>query len=59
MLVLSITGFAVATIAQGDKKEKKKDNFKTEKTKITEHVCTSACKDGKHMYAHGEKRRMK
>jgi len=20
-----------------------------------EHVCTAACKDGKHMYAHGEK----
>jgi len=22
---------------------------------MKDHVCTSACKDGKHMYAHGEK----
>ena len=25
------------------------------KMKMKEHVCTAACKDGKHMYAHGEK----
>jgi hypothetical protein len=25
------------------------------KMKLIEHVCTAACKDGKHMYAHGEK----
>lgn len=28
---------------------------KSEKMAMKEHVCTSACKDGKHVYAHGEK----
>ncbi|MBI3502279.1 MAG: hypothetical protein HY063_10845 [Bacteroidetes bacterium] len=34
----------VALVAMNDKKMEMKD-----------HVCTSACKDGKHVYAHGEK----
>jgi hypothetical protein len=25
------------------------------KPALKEHVCTAACKDGKHVYAHGEK----
>ena len=25
------------------------------KPMLKEHVCTAACKDGKHVYAHGEK----
>ena len=27
----------------------------TAKPALKEHVCTAACKDGKHVYAHGEK----
>jgi len=38
------------TFAQ-DKMEQKMD----QKMELKEHHCTSACKDGKHMYAHGEK----
>ncbi len=34
---------------KGTKKEMKK------KVKGKEHVCTAACKDGQHAYAHGEK----
>lgn len=60
MLVLAISGLAFAGNAQNDKKETKKETAKTEKSakpemKMKEHVCTDACKDGKHMYAHGEK----
>lgn len=28
---------------------------KMDKPALKEHVCTAACKDGKHVYAHGEK----
>jgi len=27
----------------------------TKTTQLKDHVCTAACKDGKHVYAHGEK----
>ena len=39
-----------APAAKMEKKEAKPD-MSAEK----EHVCTAACKDGKHVYAHGEK----
>ena len=61
MLVIAISGLTLALNAQNDKKETKKADAKTEKAAKTampemkEHVCTAACKDGKHMYAHGEK----
>jgi len=31
------------------------DNKMAKETKLKEHKCTSACKNGKHVYAHGEK----
>ncbi len=31
------------------------DKMSGKKMELKEHKCTAACKDGKHMYAHGEK----
>lgn len=44
-----------AVDAQTTKKEAKKETPKTEQKALKEHKCTPACKDGKHVYAHGEK----
>lgn len=52
MLIAAIVGFALVANAQTTKQESKKEKTKTE---MKDHVCTSACKDGQHMYAHGEK----
>lgn len=56
-LVVALAGFvfaANAQVAQKDSKQKK-GKAKTEQMVMKDHVCTAACKDGKHMYAHGEK----
>ena len=47
-----IIGISGAANAQTSSKEVKKQEQKME---MKDHVCTSACKDGKHVYAHGEK----
>lgn len=39
---------SVSDINQQKRKRKAKSGLKA-------HVCTAACKDGKHVYAHGEK----
>lgn len=49
--VIAVIGFTAN--AQTTKKENKKE--KTGQMQMKDHVCTSACKDGKHAYAHGEK----
>lgn len=43
-----ILAISVSSISYGQEKNEKKMEAK-------EHACTAACKDGKHMYAHGEK----
>jgi hypothetical protein len=52
LLVFLAAGMSVAVNAQTQpkKEDNKMDNMNTKK-----HVCTKACKDGKHVYAHGEK----
>lgn len=44
MALVMATAFNAPAMAKGAKHMKMK-----------EHVCTAACKDGKHVYAHGEK----
>ena len=44
------TGAFATTNFDGHQKKKKKAPMA-----MKAHVCTAACKDGKHMYAHGEK----
>ena len=45
--------FSALNAQTGEMKTTKKETMKKETQK--EHVCTAACIDGKHMYAHGEK----
>jgi hypothetical protein len=59
-LVLAAVAFTFAVNAQDGKTQKpaqatpvKAVDAKDANTKA--HVCTAACKDGKHVYAHGEK----
>jgi hypothetical protein len=59
LLTFAAVVFAVSMFAQDApkadaKKDAPKDAKKTE-TKMADHKCTTACKDGKHSYAHGEK----
>ena len=44
LLVVMILGVAFSGISQ-----------ETQNAKTTKHVCTEMCKDGKHVYKHGEK----
>jgi hypothetical protein len=50
MLAAIATGAFAANNFDGHQKKKKKAG-----TAMKAHVCTAACKDGKHAYAHGEK----
>jgi hypothetical protein len=55
MFSVAAVVMTVAMFAQdAPKMDAKKDTKKTE-MKMKEHVCTSSCKGGKHMYANGEK----
>ena len=56
-LVIALAGVVFAAGAQTTEKsvKKEKSKSKTEQMTMKAHVCTSACKDGKHVYAHGEK----
>ena len=53
---MAIVAFTAGVYAQTEKADKK-ETKETKKTEMKEkdHVCTTACKDGKHVYAHGEK----
>jgi Ni/Co efflux regulator RcnB len=53
LLIVAIVAFSLGMSAQ-DQMAAKADTTKS-KCELKEHVCTSACKDGKHVYAHGEK----
>ncbi len=48
-IIIGISGVANAQTSSKDVKKQK------QKMEMKDHVCTSACKDGKHVYAHGEK----
>ena len=48
-IILSIS---ISTNAQSSSKKEKKE---TQKTELKAHVCTSACQNGEHKFAHGEK----
>jgi len=50
LLSLFTAGVFASNNFDGNQKKKKKAT-----TAMKAHVCTAACKDGKHMYAHGEK----
>jgi hypothetical protein len=54
LFILLLAGIATGAFAAGnfDGHQKKK---KKASTAMKAHVCTAACKDGKHVYAHGEK----
>jgi hypothetical protein len=47
--------FAVAVSAQEGAKTTAAKPASTKDMNTKDHVCTAACKDGKHVYAHGEK----
>lgn len=51
-IILAMT--ALSADAQTTPKKSKMHKGKME-MKLKEHTCTSACVDGKHVYAHGEK----
>ena len=53
LLIVAIAAFSLGMSAT-DQKATKADSTKA-KCEMKDHVCTSACKDGKHVYAHGEK----
>ena len=53
--LLAIALMFYAANAQTTKTEQKKDMPKMEQKALKEHKCTAACKNGKHVYAHGEK----
>ncbi len=42
-------------LAQDKMSQDKMDSKKTKEAPLKEHKCTAACKDGNHVYAHGEK----
>lgn len=52
LAIAIMIGISAASNAQTPSNQQKKDNQKME---MKDHVCTAACKDGKHVYAHGEK----
>lgn len=53
LLMIPITALCLGTAhAQNTSKEAKPA---MEQAPLKDHMCTAACKDGQHMYAHGEK----
>ena len=55
MMIAVIVGISFAANAQVSKQEDKKEKTEMKQAKLKDHVCTAACKEGKHVYAHGEK----
>jgi len=57
MLIVAVAAIGFAANAQSTQADQKSDkkSKKNSEMKMKEHVCTAGCKDGKHMYAHGEK----
>lgn len=54
VLFLLLAAFSTGTFAASHENFQQKRKRKA-KSAMKAHVCTAACKDGKHMYAHGEK----
>lgn len=55
IVFLAIIGLTVSVYAQSTQQDKSKSKPKTEQTQLKDHVCTAACQNGNHVYAHGEK----
>jgi len=55
LFVILLAIFSVAVNAQSSKTDKSKQTAKTEQAALKDHVCTAACSNGNHVYAHGEK----
>jgi len=56
-LFFSAAVIALFSVANAQTAQTNTTNGKqsTNKPMLKDHVCTAACKDGKHVYAHGEK----
>lgn len=55
LFLFLLAGFTMAVNAQSTNTEKKTAAAKTEQVQLKDHVCTAACSNGNHVYAHGEK----
>jgi hypothetical protein len=55
VFVILLASFSFAANAQSTKSDKNKQTAKTEQAPLKDHVCTSACSNGNHVYTHGEK----
>ena len=54
-LFLSIAVLGMFVVMSAQTTQTKTTTKSSTKPALKEHVCTAACKDGKHVYAHGEK----
>jgi len=54
-LFLSVAVIGMFAVMSAQTTQTKTTTKSTTKPALKEHVCTAACKDGKHVYAHGEK----
>jgi hypothetical protein len=50
-----LSGISFAMNAQSTEKNKQSSTTSMDKMQLKDHVCTADCKDGKHVYVHGEK----
>jgi hypothetical protein len=55
LIMLVVAALTVGAYAQQKDEKSDKSTSKAAKSELKDHVCTAACKDGKHVYAHGEK----
>jgi hypothetical protein len=55
LFLILLACISVTVNAQTAKAETKKQPAKTEQMQLKDHVCTTACSNGNHVYAHGEK----
>lgn len=53
-VIIAVAAFCYGANATTKTASAMADSIKMGK-KLKDHVCTSACKNGKHVYAHGEK----
>ena len=54
-LFLSVAVIGMFTVLNAQTSQSLPANKESSKPMLKEHSCTAACKDGKHVYAHGEK----
>ncbi|NDP20139.1 MAG: hypothetical protein GZ091_03540 [Paludibacter sp.] len=54
-LIFALVIFLGSSVAVSAQTTTKKDKEAPQKTEMTKHVCTDACTNGNHVYAHDEK----